>query len=77
MTLISDIPNGQCVWIVPPRIHAMMTGVQTVRIFGDGRIELTYTDCTRESAKCARHDEDVPGYIDCIERVQGCRMSGR
>jgi hypothetical protein len=61
-------------WIVAPRIQAMLTGVEAVRLWRDGILELHYTDKTTETGtKRMDPSEEIPGYVAAIEYVQSNR----
>ena len=45
-----ELIKDPCTWVVPPKIHAMMTGVKIAKIFPSGVCQLEYLDGNFQSA---------------------------
>lgn len=50
ITTIASIPKGNVLVLSAPNIQAMISGVYMARFFSTGKIELVYTDNTKEAA---------------------------
>lgn len=61
--------------VVPPMIQVMMTGVQFARIFGNGRVQLTYEDCETESARISAEQLSAgrDNFFSLVSAVQSKR----
>lgn len=68
-----------CTWIVPSNVIVMMTGVKYAKKFASGRIELTYTDDTTESARCKETDNLDPNgdFFSIVSAVQSRRKEAK
>lgn len=71
---IRDIPDG-CVWAMRTGpVKAMLTGVETVAVYPEGRVGLRYVDGTIEySNRNMDTSRKIPLMVECIEWVQGQR----
>jgi len=67
----ADIPADQCIWVVPPVFHSILTGVKHARVMADGTVTLTYTDDTEERGdRPLDRKQPIPCLVGLIEHVQ-------
>jgi len=70
----SDLPEGIVNIIAPPRIQTMMSAVLDARQDSSGRITLTYTDGSKESAASTTNIADpTVAFFAIVEEVQSKR----
>ena len=72
ITKLSNIPKGGKLYISPPAIQALMTGVQYISVQRDGITTLHYEDGTSEKAWLGRkYFEPIPdNYFGIVGDVQ-------
>lgn len=62
VTHFKDLKKGQCVFLMPSHVQAMISGVQRIQQNSAGKITLTYEDGTTQSVQmgdlnlCAQDD---------------------
>lgn len=74
-----DLPEGECLWIVPPNVSAMMTGVKWATQDRNGLVTLTYADDTTESAPLPLHtigQGELDTIFAIVSRVQHIARQG-
>jgi hypothetical protein len=67
--------DNNCTMIVPPKIVGMMCGVSYARIFPSGKVQLTYTDNTTETATLTAQqlEEGRENFFSFVSDVQDQR----
>jgi hypothetical protein len=65
-----DLPDGKCLYLVPPTIICMMTGVSCAQQSKDGCITLTYSDGHTESATIDIDLAARPNFFNVVSALQ-------
>ena len=78
----SEIPAGNVWRLDPPKIEAMITGVDRAAVYPDGRVVLVYEDGSKESAQFSQEEADAMlakqdgQFFAVVSAVQGKRLVG-